>query len=175
MPHLPLNRAGITRFFVNLPRALIGMEACPGSQWLARKLQTLGHELHIVPAQFVKPYVKSNKNDTIDAAAIAEAITRSTMRFVQIKHCDRVDLQALHRSRDLLVSTRTRLINQMRAFCLKYGLAMRNGVGAFKAALPIVLGDEGNELTPSMRELLPLQMGGPLRAGQHVHWRRPGH
>lgn len=149
-----LNRAGITRFFVNFPRSLIGMEACPGSQWLARKLQALGHQVRIVPAQFVKPYVKSNKNDTIDAAAIAEAITRPTMRFVQIKHCDQVDLQALHRSRDLLVSTRTRLINQMRAFCLEYGVAMRNGVGAFKAALPIVLGDEGNDLTPGMRELL---------------------
>lgn len=71
-----LNRASITRFFVNIPRALIGMEACPGSQWLARKLQALGHDVRIVPAQFVKPYVKSNKNDTIDAAAIAEATTR---------------------------------------------------------------------------------------------------
>lgn len=149
-----LNRASITRFFVNIPRARIGMEACPGSQWLARKLQTLGHDVRIVPAQFVKPYVKSNKNDTIDAAAIAEAITRPTMRFVQIKHCEQVDLQALHRSRDLLVSTRTRLINQMRAFCLEYGVAMRNGVGAFKAALPSVLSDEGNDLTPAMRDLL---------------------
>jgi len=149
-----LTRATITRFFVNLPAALIGMEACPGSQWLARKLQALGHQVRIVPAQFVKPYVKSNKNDTIDAAAIAEAITRPTMRFVQIKHCDQVDLQALHRSRDLLMTTRTRLINQMRAFCLEYGVAMRNGVGAFKAALPAVLGDEGNDLTPAMRELL---------------------
>lgn len=149
-----LNRSGITRFFVNIPRALIGMEACPGSQWLARKLLALGHDVRIVPAQFVKPYVKSNKNDTIDAAAIAEAITRPTMRFVQVKHCEQVDLQALHRSRDLLVSTRTRLINQMRAFCLEYGVAMRNGVGAFKASLPTVLGDEGNDLTPAMRELL---------------------
>ncbi len=149
-----LNRTSITRFFINIPRALIGMEACPGSQWLARKLQALGHEVRIVPAQFVKPYVKSNKNDTIDAAAIAEAITRPTMRFAQIKHCEQVDLQALHRSRDLLVSTRTRLINQMRAFCLEYGVAMRNGVGAFKAALPAVLGNEGNDLTSAMRELL---------------------
>jgi len=148
------NRASITRFFVNIPRALVGMEACPGSQWLARKLQALGHNVRIVPAQFVKPYVKSNKNDTIDAAAIAEAITRPTMRFVQVKHCEQVDLQALHRSRDLLVSTRTRLINQMRAFCLEYGVAMRNGVGAFKASLPGVLADDSNDLTASMRQLL---------------------
>lgn len=149
-----LNRASIIRFFINIPAALVGMEACPGSQWLARKLQALGHQVRIVPAQFVKPYVKSNKNDTIDAAVIAEAITRPTMRFVQIKQCDQVDLQALHHSRDLLVSTRTRLINQMRAFCLEYGVAMRNGVGAFKVALPPVLSDESNDLTPGMRELL---------------------
>jgi len=142
-----LNRASITRFFVNLPRALVGMDACPGSQWLARKLQALGHEVRIVPAQFVKPYVKSNKNDTIDA----EAIAQPTMRFVQIKHCEQVDLQALHHSRELLVSTRTRLINQMRAFCLEYGVAIRNGVGAFKVSLPTVLGDEGNDLPMPMR------------------------
>ena len=149
-----LNRSGIQAFFVNVPCALIGMEACPGSQWLARKLKALGHEVRIIPAQFVKPYVKSNKNDTVDAAAIAEAVTRPTMRFVQIKHHEQVDLQALHRSRDLLVSTKTRLINQMRAFCLEYGVAMRPGPGAFKASLPTVLADDRNDLTPSMRELL---------------------
>lgn len=149
-----LNRTSITRFFVNIPRALVGMEACPGSQWLARKLQALGHNVRIIPAQFVKPYVKSNKNDTVDAAAIAEAVTRPTMRFVQVKHSEQVDLQAIHRCRDLLVSTRTRLINQMRAFCLEYGIAMRNGVGAFKASLPAVLADDCNDLTPAMRQLL---------------------
>lgn len=149
-----LNRSSVIRFFVNIPRALVGMEACPGSQWLARKLQALGHNVRIAPAQFVKPYVKSNKNDTIDAAAIAEAITRPTMRFVQVKHCEQVDLQALHRSRDLLVSTRTRLINQMRAFCLEYGVSMRNGVGAFKASLPGIVADDSNDLTASMRQLL---------------------
>ena len=149
-----LTRTSIQTFFVNLPRALIGMEACPGSQWLARKLESLGHDVRIIPAQFVKPYVKSNKNDTIDAAAIAEAVTRPTMRFVQVKHHEQVDLQAFHRSRELFVSTRTRLINQMRAFCLEYGVAMRPGPGAFKATLPGVLGDERNDLTPTMRELL---------------------
>jgi transposase len=149
-----LNRSAIQAFFVNVPCALVGMEACPGSQWLARKLTALGHEVKIIPAQFVKPYVKSNKNDTVDAAAIAEAVTRPTMRFVQIKHHEQVDLQALHRSRELLVSTKTRLINQMRAFCLEYGVAMRVGPGAFKASLPTVLADDRNDLTPSMRELL---------------------
>jgi transposase len=99
-----LTRSNIFEFFANAPAATIGMEACPGSQWLARKLSALGHTVKIIPAQFVKPYVKANKNDTIDAAAIAEAVTRPTMRFVQMKHTEQVDLQALHRARDLIVS-----------------------------------------------------------------------
>jgi transposase len=79
------------------------MEACPGSQWLARKLQAIGHSVRIIPAQFVKPYIKSNKTDTIDAAAIAEAVTRPTMRFVSVKQPEQVDLQVLHRIRDQMV------------------------------------------------------------------------
>jgi transposase len=149
-----LSRTNIFKFFSNASLGTIGMEACPGSQWLARKLQALGHTVKIVPAQFVKPYVKSNKNDTIDAEAIAEAVTRPTMRFVQVKHTEQVDLQALHRARDLIVSTRTRLICQMRAFCLEYGIAMRNGAGAFKLDILKVLNDDTNELTPAMRRLL---------------------
>ena len=155
----PIRRAKLTRsnifeFFSNLPAATIGMEACPGSQWLARKLTALGHTVKIIPAQFVKPYVKSNKNDTIDAAAIAEAVTRPTMRFVQLKHTEQVDLQALHRARDLIVSSRTRLISQMRAFCLEYGLPIRNSVAAFKHGIPAIIADETNDLTPAMRRLL---------------------
>ncbi|TWB51407.1 transposase [Bradyrhizobium sacchari] len=79
---------------------LVGMESCAGSQWLARKIQALGHKVRLIPAQFVKPYVKSNKNDIIDAEAIAEAGTRPTMRFVAVKEEGQVDLQALHRIRD---------------------------------------------------------------------------
>lgn len=155
----PIRRAKLTRsnifeFFANAPAATIGMEACPGSQWLARKLSALGHKVKIIPAQFVKPYVKSNKNDTIDAAAIAEAVTRPTMRFVQVKHTEQVDLQALHRARDLIVSSRTRLISQMRAFCLEYGLPIRNSPAAFKQAMPAIVADDKNDLTPAMRRLL---------------------
>jgi transposase len=149
-----LSRATIFTFFGNAPAALIGMEACPGSQWLARRLTRLGHTVKMLPAQFVKPYVKSNKNDTLDAEAIAEAVTRPTMRFVQVRHTEQVDLQALHRSRDMMVSTRTRVINQMRAFCLEYGVAMRNGAGMFRLELPKVVADDSNDLTPAMRRLL---------------------
>jgi len=147
-------RDGILQFFANVPAALIGMEACPGSHWLSRKLTTFGHTARIIPAQFVKPFVKSNKNDTIDAEAIAEAATRPSMRFVAIKRNDQFDVQALHRVRDRLVSSRTRLISQMRAFLLEYGIPLRNGAGLFRQELPAVVGDDTNELTPAMRAVL---------------------
>ena len=142
------------RFFELAAPTLVGMEACPGSQWLARKLKEFGHTVRIVPAKFVKPYVKSNKNDIIDAEAIAEAVSRPTMRFVEVRSPEQVDLQALHRVRDRLVAQRTRVICQMRAFCLEYGITMHQGVGKFKIALPQILGDMQNELTPAMRKLL---------------------
>jgi transposase len=148
------SRTTIFRFFANAPTALIGMEACPGAQWLARKLQALGHTVRIMPAQFVRPYLKSNKNDSLDAEAVAEALLRPTMRFVALKRCDQVDTQALHRVRDRLMYDRTRLICQMRAFCLEYGIAIRTGISVFKLDLPRILGDETNDLTPAMRRLL---------------------
>jgi len=136
--------------FAAAPRALIGMEACPGSQWLARKLRDLGHDARILPAQFVKPYVKSNKNDARDA----EAVNRPTMRSVEVRTPEQIDVQALHRVRDRMVSNRTRLISQMRAFCLEYGLPIREGAGVFKVDLARILADEENDLTPRMRKLL---------------------
>ncbi len=136
----PIQRATFRRdtllqFFERATPTIVGMEACPGSQWLASKLQALGHTVRIVPAKFVKPYVKSNKNDLIDAEAIAEAVSRPTMRFVEVRSPEQVDLQALHRVRDRLVAQRTRVICQMRAFCLEYGIAMHQGAGKFKADL----------------------------------------
>jgi len=147
-------RETVLTFFERADPAIVGMEACPGSQWFARKLQAMGHTVRIIPAQFVKPYVKSNKNDTIDAAAIAEAVTRPMMRFVEVKTAEQLDLQALHRIRNLMVTNRTRLICQMRAFCLEQGIAIHQGVGKFKADLPRVLANEENDLTAMMRRLL---------------------
>lgn len=149
-----LGRDTILRFFEAAPAALIGMEACPGAQWLARKLAAMGHTVRIIPAQFVKPFVKSNKNDARDAEAIAEAVVRPTMRFVEIKAEAQVDLQALHRVRDRIVSNRTQLICQMRAFCLEYGIAMRQGAGVFKIDISRTIADESNDLTPMMRAML---------------------
>lgn len=106
-----------------------------------QRLQALGHKVRMIPAQFVKPHVKSNKSDIIDAEAIAEAATRPTMRFAAIKSEEQADLQALHRVRDQMIGTRTRLINQMGAFCLEYDIALRQGAGLFKLDLPLVLDD----------------------------------
>lgn len=147
-------RETLLQFFERAAPTVVGMEACPGSQWLARKLQAIGHTVRIVPAKFVKPYIKSNKNDQIDAEAIAEAVSRPTMRFVEVRTPEQVDLQALHRVRDRLVAQRTRVICQMRAFCLEYGIAMHQGAGRFKSDIPGVIADEGNDLTPAMRRLL---------------------
>jgi transposase len=149
-----LGRDTILRFFDAASPALIGMEACPGAQWLARKLAAMGHTVRIIPAQFVKPFLKSNKNDARDAEAIAEAVVRPTMRFVEIKAEAQVDLQALHRVRDRIVSNRTQLICQMRAFCLEYGIAMRQGAGVFKIDISRVIADKSNDLTPMMRAML---------------------
>jgi transposase len=121
---------------------------------VARKLAAMGHTVRIIPAQFVKPFVKSNKNDARDAEGIAEAVVRPTMCFVEIKTTAQVDLQALHRVRDRLVANRTQLICQMRAFCLEYGIAMRQGAGVFKLDIARILADQSNDLTSTMRAIL---------------------
>jgi transposase len=151
---LKFRRDKLLAFFEAAASALIGMEACPGSQWLARRLQAMGHTVRIMPAQFVKPYLKTNKSDTLDAEAIAEAVTRPSMRFVPVKSVDQADIQALHRIRDQMIRQRTALINQMRAFCLEYGIAMRQGAGLFRVDFPRVLANEENDLSASMRRLL---------------------
>lgn len=155
----PVQRAKFARdtllkFFATAAPVRIGMEACAGSQWLARKLIELGHDARIIPAKFVKPYVKSNKTDTVDAEAIAEAVTRRTMRFVEVRSADQVDLQALHRIWDRLIRNRTGLMNQARAFCIEYGLAMRKGPGGFRVDIRRHLDNPDNDLTDAMRVLL---------------------
>lgn len=148
------HRDDVLTFFGKAQKAVVAMEACPGSQWLARKLSGYGHTVRILPAQFVKPYVKANKNDAVDAEAIAEAASRPTMRHVAIKCADQVDVQSLHRARNMLVYQRTALICQMRAFLLEYGIACRVGAGAFKLDLVRHLENAENEVTPSARRLL---------------------
>lgn len=162
-------RDTVLAFFARASPSLVGMEACPGSQWLARKLQAMGHTVRIVPAQFVKPFVKSQKNDTIDAEAIAEAVTRPTMRFTQVRTTEQIDLQALHRIRDQLVSSRTRLINQARAFCLEYGVAIRQGTGVFRSDLPRVIADDTNGISAAMRVMLSEIFEDVARVDQRIN------
>ncbi len=139
---------------VNMPACLIGMEACAGAHFLARALATQGHNVKLMPAEYVRPFVKSNKNDYVDAEAIAEAVQRPTMRFVPIKNEAQLDLQALHRVRDRWIGRRTAVINQIRGFLLEHGIAVTAGPAHLKRKIPSILEDAENFLSPRMRTLL---------------------
>ncbi|MDY6947606.1 MAG: IS110 family transposase [Pseudomonadota bacterium] len=149
-----LNRGKLALFIAQLPPCLIGMEACPGSQHLARSFQRHGHEVRLIAPKFIKPYLKGQKNDFNDAAAIAEAVGRPTMRFVTLKSNEQLDMQAIHRIRDQLIGQRTAVINQIRAFLLEYGLPVKEGRASLSGALPEILEDAANGLSPRMRQLL---------------------
>jgi transposase len=151
-------------FTANMQTSLIGLEACSGAHFLGRALKQQGHDVRLIAAQFVKPFVKSNKNDFVDAEAIAEAVERKNMRFVPIKTDDQLDLQAMHRIRDRLVSRRTAVINQIRAFLLERGMVFAQKPAKLKAAMADVLENAENALTPMMRNMI-----GILRD----EWKRP--
>ena len=119
------SRSQLLAYTANLPASLIGLEACAGAHFMGAALREQGHQVRLIPAQFVKPYRKSNKNDFIDAEAIAEAVTKQNMHFVQIKTQEQLDWQAMHRVRDRLVQRRTALINEIRVFLLERGLTSR--------------------------------------------------
>ena len=148
------SRNQLLRFTSNRQQMLIGMEACGGAHFLSRALQTQGHDARLMPAQFVKAFRKSNKNDYLDAEAIAEAVQRPNMRFVPIKTDDQLDLQALHRVRDRLVSRRTSVINQLRAFLLERGITFRQGRAYLRKQIPELLEDAEQKLSPRMRQLV---------------------
>ena len=143
-------------FTANMQTCLIGMEACSGAHFLGRVLREQGHDVKLIPAQFVKPFVKSNKNDFLDAEAIAEAVDRQNMRFVPIKTDDQLDLQAMHRVRDRLVARRTSVINQLRAFLLERGMVFAKTPFKLKQAMPEILENADANLTPRMRNLVSL-------------------
>jgi len=147
-------RKQLLSFTANMQTSLIGMEACSGAHFLGRVLRKQGHDVRLIAAQFVKPFVKSNKNDFIDAEAIAEAVERKNMRFVPIKTDDQLDLQAIHRVRDRLVSRRTAVINQLRAFLLERGMVFAQTPAKLKAAMADILENTEANLTPQMRNLI---------------------
>ena len=148
-----LRRDQLLTFMQNLPPCLVGMEACGGAHYWARKFQGYGHTVKLMAPQYVKPYVKTNKNDYNDAEAIAEAVGRPTMRFVGIKALWQQDIQTLHRARSRLMQLRNTLSSHTRGLLMEYGIVVPKQLGQLRQALPLILGDATNELSNNMRSL----------------------
>jgi transposase len=156
-----LPRRRFVEFFANLPACLVGMEACGSAHHWARQLEKLGHEVKLMPPQFVKPYVKTNKNDAADAEAICEAVSRPSMRFVPIKSGEQQAVLALHRARAGFVKARTAQANQIRGLLGEYGIIIPQGIRHITQRLPTILEDGENELPGCFRALL-------VRLGEHL-------
>ncbi len=148
-----LSRSQVNARLANMSPCLIGMEACVGAHHLSRQLKALGHDARLMPARYVRPYSKGQKNDFRDAEAIAEAVLRPSMKFVAIKTVDQLDLQALHRVRERLVCQRTSVVNQIRAFLLERGIAVRQGLRALRSEMPIILATP-DKLSPRMIHMI---------------------
>jgi transposase len=151
---LKTSRAQLERRLANVPHCVVGMEACSGSHHIGRQLKALGHDVRLIPAQYVKPFLKGHKNDYRDAEAIAEAVQRPTMNFVAIKTPEQMDLLALHRVRSRLVSLRTGVINQIRGFLIERGITVRQGPAPLRKALSDILSSNSGALSPRMVRLI---------------------
>jgi transposase len=143
-----LRRAEVLRFFERLPACLVGMEACGTAHHWARELTKLGHTVRLMPPAYVKPYVKRGKTDAADAEAIAEAVTRPTMRFVAVKTAEQQAVLMLHKVRDLLVRQRTMLINALRGHLAEFGIVAARGPGGVTAAIAAL--HEGQDRLPEL-------------------------
>lgn len=149
-----LRRDGVSRFFANLPPCLVGMEASNGAHYWARVLRELGHEVRLISPQFVKPYVKSNKNDRNDAEAICEAAGRPTMRFVPPKSAEQLAVQAVHRIRRRLVAGRTRLVNQIRGLLAEHGIVIARDIAKLRRRLGDIVAGSEDGLNDLVRALI---------------------
>ncbi len=156
-----IKRLSLVTEFEKLPPCIVGMEACLSAHFVSRTLRRLGHDPRIIPAIYVKPYLKGQKNDYNDAEAIAEAALRPNLRCVTEKTQDQLDLQACHRVRSRLVSRRTATINQIRAFLIEQGIAVRTGAHALRASLFPILENRAGEISPRMHDLI---------VGLHEDW-----
>ena len=156
-----LRRNQAAAFFTNLPACLVGMEACGSAHYWARKLESCGHTVKLMAPQFVKPYVKTNKNDAGDAEAICEAVGRPNMRFVPVKNVEQQAVLSLHRARQGFVKTRTAQANQIRGLLAEYGIVIPQGIGHITKRLPGILEDGENDLPGAFRLLLQ-------RLGDHL-------
>ena len=148
-----LKRAQLLRYFAQLEPCVVAMEACGGANYWAREMKALGHEVKLIAPQYVKPFVKGNKNDYNDAEAIAEAAQRPRMRFVPIKCVEQQDIQNLHRQRERIKKARTALVNQVRGLLAEYGVVIKQGIRAVREGLPDILEDADNGLTVRSRAL----------------------
>jgi transposase len=149
-----LSRSQMVGFFEKLPPCLIGMEACASAHHWARTLQQMGHTVRLIAPQFVKPYIKSQKNDANDAEGICEAVGRPNMRFVTVKTCEQQDMQAIHRIRSELVGQRMAKANQIRGLLAEYGIVIAVRIERLRRALPLICQDIGNGLSANFRGLL---------------------
>jgi transposase len=151
-----LRRSEVLNFFARLPPTLVGMEACATSHHWARELSALGHEVRLMPAQYVKAYVKRQKNDATDAEAICEAVRRPSMRFVPVKSAEQQAALMLHRSRDLLVRQRTMLINALRGHLAEFGLIEARGPGRISRLAAMVEAQDDRVPAAARQALAPL-------------------
>ena len=148
-----LKRNQVLAYLAKLEPCLVAMEACGGANYWAREIEALGHQVKLIAPQYVKPYIKGNKNDYNDAEGIAEAAQRANMRFVPIKTVEQQDVQNVHRQRERIKKARTALVNQVRGLLAEYGIVINKGVAAVRKGLPEILEDAQNGLTQLSREL----------------------
>ncbi len=149
-----LPRDKLAAYAANLPPCTVVMESCGGANYWARVFQRSGHTVKLISPQFVKPFVKTNKNDANDAEAIVEAASRPSMKFVPIKQNEQQDIQSIHRVRSRIVKNRTALINEIRGLNLEYGITIGPGATKVKKSLSLIIADYENELTPMSRECM---------------------
>jgi transposase len=142
-----LTRIKLVEFVTKLSLCTIVMEACGGANYWCRKFKSMGHEVKLISPQFVKPFVKTNKNDRNDSEAICEAASRPSMRYVSPKNVEQEDMQALHRVRSRLVAEKIALANQIRGLLAEYGISIPQGINKLRKALPEILEDAENELS----------------------------
>ena len=149
-----ISRDQLSSYIASLPKCTIFIESCGGSNYWARVFQRSGHTVKLISPQFVKPFVKTNKNDANDAQAIVEAGIRPSMNFVPIKQVEQQDIQSLHRIRSRIVKNRTALINEIRGLNLEYGITIPQGALKVKKELQLIIDNNSNELTSISRELM---------------------
>lgn len=163
-----LRRSKLVAWFANLPQSLVAMEACASAHYWARELQSLGHQVKLIPPQHVKPFVRGNKNDYNDALAISEAVTRPEMRFVAIKTPQQQDIQALHRLRERRLRDRTALCNQVRGLLAEYGIVFPRGVNTLRKRIPEILEDGENGLSDFFRNMLSRSYQQLTQLDEHI-------